>query len=238
MLQRRMPSGDGTMHHVPDERLVSLASADNRDAFDELVRRYRPLALRTAAQIAGPDRAEDAVQDAFLLAYRALATLQDGAKFSRWLSTITRFRALRLVQAESRRRTETVGLEAIPMAKLSASACAPRASETRDEQLRQALAAIPPVYAEVIRLHFLNGLPHQQIAEFLAAPVATVRWRCFRGKELLRSLLSSADTVSARLETACTTCPDASTCRGHRVAHHGPTGSNKLPLLCLSLEKP
>lgn len=215
---------DRTVDDVADEVLVSLAIDGDRDAFDRLARRYRQLALRAAALIVGREQAEDVLQDALLLAFRTLPTLRERAKFPRWLSTITRFRALRMSQVERRHRARTVQLDSLSPATLSDLACAPRENGIGDDVLRPALARIPPDYAEVIRLHYLHGFPHQKIADFLAIPVATIRWRCFRGKELLREVLQPGGFVASCLEKECSSCPGAAACEGHRKANRMPKG--------------
>jgi RNA polymerase sigma-70 factor (ECF subfamily) len=209
---------DRTVEDVPDEILVSLAIDGDRDAFDRLARRHRHLAFRAAALIVGREQAEDVVQDALLLAFRTLATLRERAKFPRWLATIARFRALRMSQDERRYRARTVQLDSLPLATLSDLACAPRETGIGDDVLRPALARIPPNYAEVIRLHYFHGFPHQKIAAFLAVPVATIRWRCFRGKELLRNVLQPGGSAATCLDKACRSCPGAAACEGRRKA--------------------
>jgi RNA polymerase sigma-70 factor (ECF subfamily) len=216
-----------TVDDCPDEMLVSLAIDGDRDAFDRLARRHRQVALRAAALIVGRERAEDVIQDALLLAFRTLPTLRERAKFPRWLSTITRFRALRMSQDERRHRARTVQLDSLSPATLSDLACAPRETGIGDDVLRPALARIPPDYAEVIRLHYLHGFPHQKIAEFLAVPAATIRWRCFRGKELLRNILQPGGSAATCLDEACSSCSSAAACEVRRKANGGPKG---LPL--------
>lgn len=190
----------------PDEVLVNAALDGDRDAFDDLVSRHRRAALRAAVFIIGPDRAEDVVQDALLLAYRALSTLRDRTKFLRWLLTITRFRALRVIRIDKDRRAETVPLDEALLETLSELACAPREVRPGDSLLRSAIEAIPPAYAEVIRLHFLHGLPHQRIAELLNVGLSAVKWRCSRGKELIRDILRPGSSALTRLETVCQRC--------------------------------
>ncbi len=192
-----------------DEELVAAAIAGDDTAFDDLVGRHRHTAVRVAAGIVGPNRAEDVVQDALLLAYRALGSIQDRSKFSRWLATITRFRALRFGRSERRHVSAHVPLDETLLETLSDLACAPRDSEPGDDLLVAALDRIPPDYAEVIRLHFLHGLPHQKISEFLDVPLSTVKWRCFRGKELLRCVMTEAPAG------ALTRCDRAAACLEH-----------------------
>jgi RNA polymerase sigma-70 factor, ECF subfamily len=216
----------------PDVAIVSSAIGGNTEAFDVLFRRYHSLALRTAAIIVGADLAEDVVQDAFLLAFLALPMIRDRSKFPRWLSTITRFRALRLRRSESHRRTRAIALDAARFATLSNIVCASREELEGDEILRAALERIPPEYAEVLRLHFLHEMPHQQIAEFLAVPVSTVKWRCYRGKQMVRCIVHPEGCDLKRVADACRECPSrAAWCADGsrvplRVASTGPALSD------------
>ena len=191
---------------APDEVLVAAAIDGDEEAFGALAGRHREMALRTAAKLVGKNGAEDVVQDALLLAFRALRSLGDPSKFSRWLSTITRFRALRVERLESRRRARTVCMDERELETISAIASAPRHEEEGDGLLLEALERIPPRYAEVMRFHFLHGLPHKRIADFIDVPLPTVRWRCFRGKELLRNAMKAGGSATARIEEACRRC--------------------------------
>jgi len=187
-----------------DEILVAAAIEEDPSAFEDLVARHRPAALRVASGIVGSALAEDVVQDALLLAHRALASLQDRAKFSRWLLAITRWRALRVGRLESRHSVGRVTLDGTDLETFSHLASDPRQTDAGDGLL---LAAIPPEYAEVIRYHFLHDLPHQKIADFLGVPLSTVKWRCFRGKEILRCTLSSEPTCPTVCRKGCAKYP-------------------------------
>src|SRR5436309_14932911 len=85
----------------PDEVLVVAAILGDLDAFDELATRYRAAVMRVAQAIVGRDDAEDVAQDALLLAFKALPSIEDPTKFAAWLSAITRHRALRFNRKES-----------------------------------------------------------------------------------------------------------------------------------------
>src|SRR5262249_2400479 len=71
-----------------DGALVERARRGEHDAYAELVRRYSPIAHRTAVLIAGPADAEDAVQEAFISAFYALARFRQEASFKPWLLAI------------------------------------------------------------------------------------------------------------------------------------------------------
>jgi len=190
-----------------DETLVAAAIEGDPSAFEDLVSRHRPAALRVATGIIGPTLAEDVVQDALLLAHRALASLQDRAKFSRWLLAITRWRALRVGRLESRHVVGRVTLDDTDLEMFSHLASDPRQADAGDGLLLAALENIPPEYAEVIRYHFLHDLPQRKIADFLGVPLSTVKWRCFRGKEILRCTLSPEPTCPTVCRKGCAKYP-------------------------------
>jgi RNA polymerase sigma-70 factor (ECF subfamily) len=193
----------------PDEILVTAAIEGDDLAFEDLVSRHRHAAVRVAAGIVGPKDAEDVVQDTLLMAHRALASLRDRTKFSRWLLAITRWRALRVGRQERQHLFGRVTLDESSLNTLSELASAPRQSDVGDDLLLAALESIPPEYGEVIRYHFLHGLPHQKIAEFLDVPLSTVKWRCFRGKEILRCTLSPEPTCTAVCRKGCAKFPSS-----------------------------
>lgn len=189
-----------------DDLLVTRAKDGSHDAFGELARRYRPGAVRTAASIIGSDRAEDVVQDALILAYRALGMLQDPRRFPQWLGTITRYRAMRLGRKESRRSAGMVALDGLPSEPPARVVESAEHDASEVPRLEAALLKIPLGFAEVLRLHFLEGLPHQKIAEKLGISLSTSKWRCYRGKQLLRELLRAGDPATTRVDEACERC--------------------------------
>jgi len=170
----------------PDEVLVVAAILGNLDAFDELVLRYRAAVVRVAQSIVSRDDAEDVAQDAFLLAFKALPSIEDPTKFPAWLAAITRNRALRYGKREKQRQTGRVEFDEFLLEQVEALAY-PLASHDRDnEELRSALDKVQTDYALVLRLRFLDEMPLKRIAAFLGVAVSTVKWRIFRGKQLLR----------------------------------------------------
>jgi RNA polymerase sigma factor (sigma-70 family) len=191
----------------PDEILVAAAIDGDDFAFEDLVSRHRKSAVRVARGIVGANLAEDVAQDALLIAHGALASLKDRAKFSRWLLAITRWRALRVGRQERQHVFGRLTLDESFLETLSDLASAPRQSDAGDDLLLAALESIPPEYGEVIRYHFLHDLPHQKIAEFLDVPLSTVKWRCFRGKEILRCTLSPEPTCPTVCRKGCARYP-------------------------------
>src|SRR5713101_8740196 len=93
----------------PDEVLVVAAILGDLDAFDELASRYRAAVVRTAQAIVGREDAEDVAQDALLLAFKALPSIEEPRKFAAWLSAITRHRAFRFNKRERAQLSKRVG---------------------------------------------------------------------------------------------------------------------------------
>lgn len=173
---------------TPDEILVVSAIIGDLGAFDELVLRYRAAVVRLAQSILGHDDAEDIAQDAFLLAFKALPSIEMPSKFAAWLHAITRNRAMRFLREEKNHRQNRVGLDEVLLEQVG-SLTMPFENERETEELKLALEKIPSEYALALRMHFLDEMPHKHIAAFLGVPVSTVKWRVHKGKEYLREQL-------------------------------------------------
>ena len=171
----------------PDKVLVVAAILGDLEAFNELAARYRAAAVRTAQSIVGREDAEDVAQDALLLAFKALPSIEEPSKFAAWLGAVTRHRALRFKERDSAYKRGRVELDEVLLAEIDALS-RPFVSDTEtDEELRLALERVPADYALVLRMRFLDEMPLKRIAAFLGVPVSTVKWRVHKGKELLRS---------------------------------------------------
>jgi RNA polymerase sigma-70 factor (ECF subfamily) len=172
----------------PDEVLVVEAILGSLEAFDELATRYRAAVMRTAQAIVGREYAEDVAQDALLLAFKALPSIEEPTRFAAWLSAITRHRALRFGKREGQLRSRSVALDEVLLERMEALS-QPFEDPSENEELRRALETVPEDYALVLKLRFLDEMPLKRIAAFLGAPLSTVKWRVHQGKKLLRKEL-------------------------------------------------
>lgn len=93
----------------PDHRLVSLVRAGSDSAFEEIIRRHRGPLLRYSRRLLGDARAEDAVQQALINAFRALPREQEELNLRAWLFQLTHHAAIDVLR---RRRIDTVPLDA------------------------------------------------------------------------------------------------------------------------------
>jgi len=174
---------------APDEVLVVASILGDLDAFDVLASRYRAAAVRAAQAIVGRDDAEDVAQEALLLAFKALPSIEDPSKFAAWLSAITRNRALRYGKRERALETRRVDFDEFLLDRVASLAYPLVRGDDDDFELQRALEKLPPDYALVLRLRFFDEMPLKRIAAFLGATVSTVKWRVYRGKQLLREQL-------------------------------------------------
>jgi len=166
--------------------LVRKAAAGDEGAFAELVRRHEGPALRLAQSITR-DRAEaeDAVQEAFLRAYRNLERFDPERPFGPWIMKIAANRAL----SRSARRSKHRALEADPA---PAEEPGLDAALTRKEELRRvqdAVAALPPLDRAIIGLRYEQGLKVSDISRSLGLTLSAAKVRLFRARERLMKLL-------------------------------------------------
>ena len=178
---------------LPDEALLDLVARSDDDALAELYDRYGRSAYALALRVLrDPALAQDAVQDAFLTAWRTAPSFdrRRGAPAT-WLMTLVHRRAVDVVRREDRRRASP--LEDAPVASGDAT---DEAVELRDERLRvrAALDVLTPAEREALELAYYGGLSQSEIAERLGVPLGTVKSRMFAGLAKLRDELGGRDT--------------------------------------------
>ena len=170
---------------APDDRAVRARRGDAR-AYESLVEEHQAIAFRTAYLITGSAaEAEEAAQEGFVRAWLALRRFRQGAEFRPWLLTIVANEARNRVR--SRRRRD--GLTERAAQELAWQAPAAAASETGDNRLRDALAALPERDRSVIACRFLLDLGEEETAAVLGVARGTVKSRTARALERLRASL-------------------------------------------------
>ncbi len=144
--------------------------------------------------------AEDLVQDAALLAYRAFGTFQRGTNFKAWFFRIltNAFYSRHRKDKHEKANLSTEDVPALYLYGKTAEAGlhgreSDPASAIMDqldtEQVSEALDALPAEYRMVATLYFIEDFSYQQIAEVLECPVGTVRSRLHRGRRMLQKAL-------------------------------------------------
>lgn len=196
-LQRQ--SADHLARSVPEAELVSRAAGGDGLAFEAIMRRHNQLLFRTARSIMRSDaEAEDVVQEAYLRAWRALATWRAESKLATWLVRITTNEALGRLRRKS---AEIISLEAAMMSHEPETRAAltdepergPEQSAMR-AQMRKLMEAridlLPETFRTVFMLRAVEEMSVEDVAEALDIPEATVRTRFFRARSLLREGLA------------------------------------------------
>jgi RNA polymerase sigma-70 factor (ECF subfamily) len=170
-----------------DEQLVARSADGDGEAFGVLVTRHRDRAWAVAIRTLGdPGDAEDAVQEAFLSAFRQARSFRGDAKFSTWLHRI-------VVNACLDRMRKSRARPAVPIDDaVSATLADPHdyyaAAETATD-VAAALARLSDDQRLAIVLVDLQGLPVEEAALALGVPTGTVKSRCHRGRAQLALLL-------------------------------------------------
>src|SRR2546429_1574759 len=174
--------------HLSDEAVLALIARSDEQALAELYRRFGRLAYGLAFRILRDDAlAQDAVQEAFLGAWRAAGRFSaELAKPSTWLLTLVHRRAVDLVRREERRRTEPLEAETEP-GDVEATDEAELAAQR--QTIRAAPRQLPAEQREAIELAYYGGYTQSELAERLGQPLGTIKSRMFTGLARLRETL-------------------------------------------------
>lgn len=180
-----------------DAELAALAAQGDTRAFEAIMRRHNRLLFRAVRSIVRTDsEAEDAVQEAYLKAWRALASFRAEARLSTWLVRIAINEALQRVR---RRSALVIPLDGADHASELEDQAEDDADQRPDRvvgraQMRRVMEAhidaLPDVFRTVFMLRAVEELSVEEVAQALHVPAATVRTRFFRARGLLRESLS------------------------------------------------
>ena len=171
------------------QTLVQRAQAGDHDAFSVLVRGSYPRLFAVARLILRDlDRAQDAVQEALVLAWRDIRALRDADAWDAWLNRLT-VRACYRWAGKVRRR-DLVELHVMPDERPDASTDFSGAIAERDRMARE-LDRLPIEQRAVLVLHFYLGLPFTELAEVLDIPVGTAKSRLNRGLASMRTAMEA-----------------------------------------------
>jgi RNA polymerase sigma-70 factor (ECF subfamily) len=178
---------------VTDQQLVERVQAGDRSAFDLLVQKYQHRVLKLVGRFVNDAaEAEDVAQEAFLKAYRALASFRGDSAFYTWLYRIAINTAKNALVA-SRRRPVDFDLDLQDPDQFERQAKL-KDSDTPEgvlltEEIRtvveRAMEQLPEDLRTAIVLRELEGLSYEEIAEAMDCPVGTVRSRIFRAREAI-----------------------------------------------------
>lgn len=183
---------------VPDDELVRRVQAGNVDAFEELVRRYDRRVYNICYRLMGNERdASEALQDAFMRAYRFINKFEFKSSFFTWLYRIAT--NVSLSKLRKRERVQVVSLDEpvspdgdlrfeVPDYKYSPETMAQQ--RILRDALKEAVDKLPADYRSVVVLRDLEGLTNEEVGKVLNLSVAAVKSRLHRGRLAMRDKLA------------------------------------------------
>lgn len=176
-----------------DRKTVADIRAGNTAAFGEIVDRYQPILYQLAYKILlNRDDALDAVQDAFVLAYRALDQFDIGRSFYLWLYRIAYNAAIKTYNRRNQGQ-EMVYLDSLENPDDFLTDCEKPVKELLnaefEEKLKAAIEKLQPDYRAVFVLRVQEEMSYRDIASVLSIPEGTVMSRLARAREKLQFFL-------------------------------------------------
>ena len=199
-----LPSAERVLVGDPPEvrALVAAAGAGDRTAFDGLVSLYHRAVFRTAmAALQRREDADDATQDAFVLAWRKISAFRGDSSFKTWMLTIvwrqaldrrkTRARWWQRNSTSTSTNSDTGGLDAMDRL-VSLEADPERQTEARHRvrQVHAAIDALTPKLRDTLLLAASGEHSYDEIASMLGVPVGTVKWRVAEARRVIQERIN------------------------------------------------
>jgi RNA polymerase sigma-70 factor (ECF subfamily) len=194
--------GPDSLQTPSDGSFVTKALAGDRGAFDELVRRYQRQAVAVAYRLLGNNHDSlEVTQDAFLKAYKSLASLQKPEAFGGWLLRIVSNLSLNYRRSRKSRKqlplddmlgstdsghAETGGSEWMAR---SGDPVRTLAGQELGDRLQAALKLLPEKQRLAILMFTVDELPQKDVAAALDCSVEAIKWHVFQGRKKLKELL-------------------------------------------------
>jgi RNA polymerase sigma-70 factor (ECF subfamily) len=190
-----------------DEALVHAAQHGDLDAYNRLVRTYERQAYAVALRLLRrPELAEDATQDAFIQAYRALDTFRGGS-FRAWLMRIVTNRCYDMLRSATRRVADSLDDQVFEAEPRWSSVATPDDPGTRAAQaelgrlLERALAQLPDDQQLTVVLCDVQGYSYEETAAIMGVALGTVKSRLSRARFALREVIRGQEQFADYLRS-------------------------------------
>lgn len=181
------------VHDRTDGQLVAEVLAGQVDTYGILVRRYQDAYVRFAIRMLGNrDDADDALQSAFLRAYRKLDECQDPNRFGAWLYQIVANECRTFASRRALRERRMVRDEL----ELERAGGDPHERSGELEDIQRALDRLDPDQKEAFILKHVEELSYDEMADLTGVSVSALKMRVKRGCERLRRLLDNSRSLS------------------------------------------
>ncbi|MDR3085813.1 MAG: sigma-70 family RNA polymerase sigma factor [Christensenellaceae bacterium] len=177
--------------------LLRRAAAGDGQAFAELMEERQHAIYALALRMMGSrDDASDMAQEALLRIYRNLGSFRAEANFSTWVYRVTANVCLDELRRRARRKENSLDLLRDEGFEPDSYAPSPEGAvleRERAEELQLAVASLPPEQRAAIVLRDMQGLSYEEAAQALNVGLNTLKSRLFRGRRLLRGILSAGE---------------------------------------------
>jgi RNA polymerase sigma-70 factor (ECF subfamily) len=191
-----MESEEQQLQPESDEAIVRRVQQGDKEAFGIVIARYEKKLSRYARKfLAGRENIQDLVQDVFLKTYQNLQSFDPDLKFQPWIYRIAHNVFVNGLKKIKRSPFHFFDFDTLLSYSENASSDTISSESTEGEDvemtalMEQALETLPVKYAEVLILHFSEGLSYKEISDVLQIPIGTVGVRINRGKTLLKEQL-------------------------------------------------
>ena len=175
---------------MTDDAIIRRVLGGETEAYALLVDRHHARCLRIACRILGNrEDAEEAVQDAFLRAFRALAAYEPRERFGAWLTRIV-INGCRTTSARELRRSAL-----FDDAELPASVAGPGVPDDDFPELAAALQLLPSDQREALVLRYADDLTYDEMSRITGAGASALKMRVQRAFTRLRALLTEVSHV-------------------------------------------
>ena len=174
----------------PDRDLILRARRGESEAFGELVTRYQKDVFNVCYRILHErGEAEDMAQETFMRAYNRLHTFDLTREFGPWVRRVAANLCLNFIES----RKAVLPLDEERDADPSRRPERQVEVNERSEQVRDALASLPPHYRVVVELRHYQDMSYDEIAKELSLPLSDVKSHLFRARKLLAEKLHAPD---------------------------------------------
>lgn len=172
-----------------DEReLVERAKAGDRDAMERLYREHADRVYTVIRRLAGQDAlADDIAQEAWIRAFEKLHLFRGDASFGTWMYRLATNTALNQLRSDKRHRE---------LESEASKETGPRRGPPLDDAvlnqrvLSEALDQLPPGYRQVLVLHDVEGLTHEEIGDRLGVATGTSKSQLHKARARMRELIA------------------------------------------------
>jgi RNA polymerase sigma-70 factor (ECF subfamily) len=200
--------GGGASSDVcPESDLVAGLRAGDADAYETAVRRFAPRMLAVAKRLLRAEEdANDALQEAFLSAFKSVGSFDGASGLGTWLHRIVVNASLMRLRTRRRRERETplpdgfvptfdeTGHHTRPVPAWGEDACSQAMTSEMRAQVRASIDQLPESYRTVLLLRDIEELDTEETARVLGCSTANVKTRLHRARQALRALLEPVMT--------------------------------------------